>query len=373
MADIEFGDYEAGEAARTGAFTHLVNWTGGLLSLALVGGLGVWGYQLLVRDVTGVPVVRALAGPMRVAPEDPGGTLADHQGLAVNAIAAEGVAAGPAEQVMLAPPEMRLEDGDLPVAQLPKPSAESPGTATGQTPAGNSDIDDDLDPAFEGETMQAMDELPAEDDSVEMAADDGSVEDMPDDVLATDAAVARALSNDAGTSGDPEADARALADALSNGVEPLDGGDEIDDIAVAQTDSRGLSRSPRPQFRPASLTMAKPAVLRAEDAPVAVQTVSAAGPEVAEEVPADQIAAGTRLVQLGAFDSAETARDQWQKISGRFDDFFVGKSRVVQRAESGGKIFYRLRATGFEDLADARRFCSALVAQQADCIPVVVR
>jgi hypothetical protein len=28
---------------------------------------------------------------------------------------------------------------------------------------------------------------------------------------------------------------------------------------------------------------------------------------------------------------------------------------------------------GFEDLSDARRFCSALVARNADCIPVVTR
>jgi hypothetical protein len=32
-----------------------------------------------------------------------------------------------------------------------------------------------------------------------------------------------------------------------------------------------------------------------------------------------------------------------------------------------------LRALGFEDLADARRFCSALVAEKAECIPVVTR
>jgi hypothetical protein len=28
---------------------------------------------------------------------------------------------------------------------------------------------------------------------------------------------------------------------------------------------------------------------------------------------------------------------------------------------------------GFTDLSDARRFCSAMVAERADCIPVVAR
>jgi hypothetical protein len=78
-------------------------------------------------------------------------------------------------------------------------------------------------------------------------------------------------------------------------------------------------------------------------------------------------------VQLGAFDSDEVARSEWGRLSSRFNDYLAGKKRVIQRAESGGRVFYRLRAMGFSDLADARRFCSALVAENADCIPVVTR
>jgi len=49
------------------------------------------------------------------------------------------------------------------------------------------------------------------------------------------------------------------------------------------------------------------------------------------------------------------------------------KARVIQRAQSGGNVFYRLRVQGFDDLSDARQFCSALLAKQANCIPVVTR
>ena len=76
---------------------------------------------------------------------------------------------------------------------------------------------------------------------------------------------------------------------------------------------------------------------------------------------------------MGAFDSEEVAREQWDEMSRRFDDFMRDKKRIIQKATSGGRVFYRLRAMGFEDIADARRFCSALVAQNADCIPVVTR
>ncbi len=44
----------------------------------------------------------------------------------------------------------------------------------------------------------------------------------------------------------------------------------------------------------------------------------------------------------------------------------------IQKAESGGKVFYRLRAFGFDDLSDARQFCSA-VNDKVACIPVVTR
>jgi hypothetical protein len=82
---------------------------------------------------------------------------------------------------------------------------------------------------------------------------------------------------------------------------------------------------------------------------------------------------GSRLAQLGAFESAEVARTEWDRLSTRLGDLLDGKRRVVQRAESGGRTFYRLRVVGFDDLADARRFCSALQAEQAECIPVVTR
>jgi hypothetical protein len=91
------------------------------------------------------------------------------------------------------------------------------------------------------------------------------------------------------------------------------------------------------------------------------------------EVDPETLPAGTRLVQIGAFDSPDAARSEWQRLDVRFGDYLDGKERVIQRATSGGRIFYRLRAHGFDDLSDARRFCAAFVARNVDCIPVVTR
>ena len=85
------------------------------------------------------------------------------------------------------------------------------------------------------------------------------------------------------------------------------------------------------------------------------------------------VAVGTNLVQLGAFPNAEVAGVEWTRLQGRFGDVMGDKSRLIQSATSGGKTFYRLRAQGFAELGDARRFCAALVAEGTDCIPVVVR
>lgn len=114
MADVEFDDFGGGYATgKAGQFSRVVNLAGAVCSLALIAGLGIWGYKLAVRDVTGIPVIRALEGPLRIAPENPGGEVADNQGLSVNAVAAAGTALPLPETLVLAPRpvELAVDDG----------------------------------------------------------------------------------------------------------------------------------------------------------------------------------------------------------------------------------------------------------------------
>src|SRR5690606_41908549 len=108
----EFGSRLGTGPIRGARFSRLMNGAGAATSALLIAGLCLWGYQLAVRDVTGVPVIRALAGPSRVAPEDPGGDLAQHRGMAVHTIASEGEAAAPADTLMLAPRQPDLRSGE---------------------------------------------------------------------------------------------------------------------------------------------------------------------------------------------------------------------------------------------------------------------
>ena len=318
-------------AGRGASVASAANWAGALVSLLLIAGIAVWGYRLLVRDVTGVPVVRAAEGPMRVAPENPGGTPADHMGLAVNAVAGNGTAEPVPERVVLAPREIDLEaDMDVVKAEEPAPEA-----------------------APEEEVMAEADAATDEDADAERIAAALSTQ---GDVATRMAALAEAMAGDDAPLSDLE-EVSAVAPA-----EPAPAEVRVAEVQAKRIDAKGVAVSLRPLPRPQALDTAprpEPAV-----------AVAPAGPR---DLDPEAIPAGTRLVQLGAYESPEVARGEWDKLTARFADFIDGKDRVIQRASSGGRTFYRLRAHGFEDLSDARRFCAALVAENADCIPVVTR
>ncbi|AMY69772.1 SPOR domain-containing protein [Frigidibacter mobilis] len=306
-----------------------VNSAGALTSLALIVGLGVWGYKLAVRDVTGVPVIAALEGPARVAPENPGGELAQHTGLAVNTVAAVGEAAGTANELRLAPYPTSLADEDLPMAAMG-------GVSLARR--------DHLAPVEAVQPIAAARGVPPEplpDEAPEPILD-------PPVVADTDAAVALALDEALAEPAPAAAAATPAPRAIPASVP-------------------GVARSPRPQPRSQGALPTGVVALAAADA-----AAEAALPGFSDIDPST-LPAGTRLVQLGAFDNEAQARDEWNRIALKFGPLMAGKGRVIQPAESAGRVFYRLRATGFGDLADARRFCAALVGKDLHCIPVQVR
>lgn len=333
--------------------SKLVNTAGAAMSVALVAGIGVWGYQLLMRDVTGVPVVRALDGPMRVQPENPGGEQTAHQGLSVNRVQSDGVAEPTAERLVLAPSGAGVTEQDQAGLRRPAPRIEAtPMAEAAEVDVAENQNDEITAPALLQESVLEP-SLPAvvdDGEGVAVALNDPTAPEMS----ATDRAVAEAM---------------ALADEIAANTAPLTQVDEAPakfQVAIIPASISGVSHSPRPSGRPAGLNTT-PATASVEV--VAAQVVSAP----ATEVDASTIKAGTRLAQLGAYDTPEIAQKEWDRLYGRFTEYMEGKSRVIQKAQSGGRTFYRLRAMGFEDISDARRFCSALLAEKAACIPVKVR
>lgn len=129
MAEVDFDEFEDAvsmpvrDGARAAMVNRLMNYAGAASSIILVILLAVWGYKLLLRDVNGVPVMRAIEGPMRVAPSDPGGQEASNQGLSVNAIASTGIASKVPDKLVLAPQATPLAADD------PAGLAAAPGAA----------------------------------------------------------------------------------------------------------------------------------------------------------------------------------------------------------------------------------------------------
>lgn len=314
----------AAPAGLRARFSRTLSLLGAAASVALVAGVGFWGYKLVMRDVSGVPVVRAAEGPMREQPANPGGSQADHQGLAVNAVAASGSAEAPADRLTLAPPAIRLTEDDKPLPQLVAENAPA------ELPTVPADPEAAESPGVSEEAMASF--------------QNGDI----DALVAELAREAETLS--AAVPASAQAPAIVQPEPLQPALSP----------SPAILNAPGVKVSLRPSARPA----------RFSPAPAAAAPAARAA---TVDVDPATLPAGTRLAQLGAYESPEVARAEWDRIHARFADYLAGKQRVIQRAESGGRTFYRLRAMGFAGLSDARRFCSALVAGNADCIPVTTR
>ena len=319
-----------------GRITRLTHYLGALVSVGLIVILAVWGYKLVVRDVSGVPVIRAIEGEARTAPDNPGGELTQRTGLAVNSVAA-GAEAGAVDRVALAPAATPLDGQDVPMGEL---------GATAQEPSHPVDA-----PLFE-EAARVI----ARPDGETLAQPDTAAESVASAVIsdapAADAPVNEAVTDLAGNETRDMAITTALAEA---GALPAPG-------AIAQ--------SARPAPRPRRVAAAAPAV--ASDAAPAPAPAAAESRPAAAPAPV-QVASGAPLVQIGAFDSDALARGEWNRVSGKFGALFAGKGMVVQEHKANGRTFWRLRAAGFASRDEARRFCAALIAEGVDCIPAAAK
>ena len=281
-------------------------WTGAALSLSLLVGAIVWSYQLIIRDINQIPIVKAQLGPLRVAPDDPGGLTAANQGLSVTQLAVS-------EKPLLSN-EIRL----APAAEI----LNAEHLLSEVTQKVHPNIDDE---AFEIKEVNAENSI----NLLEVSNETGVDTNSKDEVVASQAAFSQKkieIEN---------AVSRALA---------------ISDISAASLTSL------RPKIRPISSRRNN------------INTDN----QVANSEPIYNPPLGSAVVQLGAFESKNLAKSEWQRFENLLGSVLISKKMIVQKAESGGKIFYRLRASGFNDISDARQFCTA-ISDKVACIPVVIR
>ena len=311
MRDLYSDDYEsgAGDGAPSLLPEGVRRVAGAVVFVGLVAAMGVWAWRLGTRDAGEVPIIRAMAGPTRVAPEEPGGLRAAHQGLEVNAVLAgqpapaprvEPAAARPAPEVLAAED---APQGEL-VLATPAVLAERVLAEAGELPMPPAEGPDDLGPLV----------------------------------------------------GDPAPRAEVAA------LEPVE-----EEPAVA------AAAGPRPMNRPRNLVVARakvePVAARAKPKPAeaAAPAAAPAAREVATARP------GARMVQLGAYDSEELTRAAWSRLVKANPDLLSSKNLYVERSTSNARVFYRLRVAGFENPEQTRVMCESLRARGIDCIPVTLQ
>lgn len=338
MRDLYSDDFEsvAAEGADKLIPEGLRRATGAVVFVGVIALMGLWAWRLGTRDASEVPIIRAMDGPSRLQPADPGGLQAAHQGLEVNAVlggapesAAKVAAVPPARPV---PPP--LADEDAPQGEL---VASAPQALT------------------EKVLGQVSSELaaPETDAAGEGAATAGVQPILPPDVT----------SEDDGMLGG--ADAAATETLSAADVRPRNRPAGLQ-VARAATPSEASVATAAPPAAPAGVTKAAPT-----PTPMPLPTRAPAKPVATSEVTSVQ--SGTRLVQLGAFDSEDITRKAWSALVAKNPDLLSSKSLYVERTTSNARVFYRLRVAGFQSADDTRRMCEALRSRGVACIPVTLQ
>ena len=340
--DQDAADPRAEADGLTGRLARLTHYMGAVASVALMVGLMAWGWQLMSRDVSGVPVIRAIEGEARTTPEDPGGQLTNHTGLAVNSVAG-GEAAVPAQEVAIAPAPVELSEDDVAMGQLgatarePSNPSETPLTFAGEPIVPLSDSE----ARAQAEAQAAA---AAERALADQAVNDAAIIDAP----ASEGPVTDVVTDENGV----PTQAVAIAEALAQAQAEADPG-----VLVA-------SSHPAPRRR----TVTRVAAVAPAAAPTPVVQAAPTPAEAPVERPAAGSSAGGPLVQVGAFDSNAIAENEWQRLAGRNGSLFSGQAPVIQQHQSNGRTFWRLRVAGFGSISEARQFCSALQSSGTDCL-----
>jgi len=328
-----------GDDSLTTRFARLTHYLGAVASVALMVGLMVWGWQLVSRDVSGVPVIRAISGDARTTPADPGGELTNYTGYAVNTVA-EGTDHQPTQQVAIAPAPVGLSDEDVAMGQL---------GATAREPVTTSEVP----LSFAGDPIVPLSDSEAralaEAEAQRLAMADSAVQEATIiDAPASEGPVNEALTDENGA----PAQAAAIAEALVQ--------------AQAEANPGVLTASTRPTPRPRSTRVASAGTTATDARPVAQDRPAEAPTPAPEAAPAVAQASGPQ-VQLGAFDSSAIASSEWNRLMNKHV-VFGGKQQVIQQHQSNGRTFWRLRVAGFDSLSEARQFCAALKSAGTDCL-----
>ena len=283
---------------------------GAVISLNLILWAGYWTYNIISRDINGIPIVAAQPGPLRVAPDTPGGIEAENIELAVTKIASQELPPNP-KAVELAPSTEKLTPDDLTIFQAIR-------------------------------QKKIIDRQAALNNQIHL----GVIEpNLSKEISLESVNTVTNTANYSITENQSELVAAALALALKPSADNLIGS------AVAQNKFKQIK--PRP--RPGSLLEVRVST-----------TETVMRPALAS------VETGLAVVQFGTFATETVAFEEWDRLSKNLSVILDGRPKYVERIKRNGNEIYRLRLGGFVNIDDASRFCSAVISQE-NCVPVIAK
>ena len=283
---------------------------GAVISLNLILWAGYWTYNIISRDINGIPIVAAQPGPLRVAPDTPGGIEAENIELAVTKIASQELPPNP-KAVELAPGTEKLTPDDLTIFQAIK-------------------------------QKKIIDRQAALNNQIHL----GVIEpNLSKEISLEPVNTVTNTANYSITENQSELVAAALALALKPSA------DNLIANAVAQNKFKQI----KPRLRPGSLLEASVST-----------TETVILPALAS------VETGLAVVQFGTFATETVAFEEWDRLSKNLSVILDGRPKYVERIKRNGNEIYRLRLGGFVNIDDASRFCSAVISQE-NCVPVIAK
>lgn len=310
---------------------------GALLSVSLLLGIIYWSFMLGQREATEVPVIRAMQGLPRLVPTDPGGAVADYQGLEVNSVLGNDSPTPVKIETTLAPDTGALSGEDRPMSTLVEMARNQAETTARDTAAA---LDSISNGALRVSATSVLQEVDG-DGTITLLS--GRPDDSDEGPLRVDAGSMLVETTDAAPADNRSVAADGMMTPLRRpenlGVTSMT--DAVEDLLMQLEPEEGdTSDDMAPLLRP----------LREFGNPT--------------------ILPGDALIQLGAYTSEEDALATWDKVVAENNDLLAGLDRVIQATESAGMTFYRLRAAGLEDVDQTRALCAALTPRGVDCIAV---
>jgi len=285
---------------------------GAIISVNLMLWAGYWAYNVISRDINGIPIVAAQPGPLRIAPDIPGGIEAENIELAVTKIASQELPPNP-QAVELAPRTAKLEDGDITIYQALKQKRLIDNHTIKNQQGHNKLIEAEL---FKEVSFGAK-------KTASVSANYTIVDNQSELVAA----------------------------ALALALKPS--GQSVVNNAISENLN---SRIIKPRPRPGSL-LVKSSLFKDPNAILPALAI---------------VERGLAVVQFGTFDTEEVAFAEWGRLSKNLAVILDNRPKYVERIQRNGNEIYRLRLGGFVNLDDANRFCFAVISEE-NCVPVIAK